>query len=233
MVNAHPEETYDALCKSDEQLKAQASALAKYRKLPDEATIAKTKAALESKKFNVVVVNTGAEACEWLKKTIPAGKTVGNSHSTTLEEIGFIEHLKTQTAWDNLHSKVFSESDPAKQAQRYKDMHNAEYYISSASAVSTTGEITAADLTGTKVGAFSYGAGNLILVVGAQKIVPDYAAAVERTEKFALAAESARVRLAYKIPGSSVNNFVAIKGPNPFSPATRVHVVIVKELLGY
>jgi hypothetical protein len=140
MANAHPEETFDALMKTDGQLKSQVD-VGKYRKLPSDAEIEKAKAALEAKNMKVHVVKDGASALEWLKTNIPAGKTVGNSHSTTLEEIGFVEHLKTQKAWVNLHEKIFQESDASKRGALYNQMHAADYYFSSATAITTTGEI--------------------------------------------------------------------------------------------
>ena len=181
----------------------------------------------------MVVADTKEKALEWLKDNIPSGKTVYNAHSTTLEEIGFVEHLKTQSAWVNLHAKVFETQDPAKQAAAYKAGQAADYYLCSATAVSEEGDITAADLTGTKVGGFAYSAGHLVLVCGTHKIVPTYADAVKRTEEFCLPVESARVRIAYKVPASAINNFVAIRGANPFSPNPRVTIVFVKEVLGY
>lgn len=81
-VNAHPEETFEALLKSDAQLKN--LPVDKYAKLASEASIAKTKAALEAKKCNVVVCDKAEDALNWLKKNVPAGKTIGNGHSTTL-----------------------------------------------------------------------------------------------------------------------------------------------------
>jgi hypothetical protein len=227
----HPEETFASLYKTDPQLKS--LNVEKYGKLASDDAVAKTVAALEAKKFKAVVVNTKAEALEWLKKNIPQGKSIYNAHSTTLEEIGFVDYLKTAKEWNNLHSKVLAESDPSKQAQLYQEAMSADYFVCSATAVSQDGALTAADLTGTKTGGFAYTAGHLVLVCGTQKIVPTYEDAVKRTEEYALPIESARVRIAYKIPGSAINNFVALRGANPFNPNPRVTVVLVKDILGY
>ena len=81
-MTAHPEETFAALVKSDEQLKS--LPIEKYGILASPEVLAKTKEALEAKKVRVIVVDTGKEALEWIKANIPKGKTIGNSHSTTL-----------------------------------------------------------------------------------------------------------------------------------------------------
>jgi hypothetical protein len=81
-MTAHPEETANELIKTDAQLKTLPTD--KYGKLPAEAVVDKTAQALKAKNFTTVVVNTGADALDWIKKNIPAGKSVMNGHSTTL-----------------------------------------------------------------------------------------------------------------------------------------------------
>ncbi|KAI3636007.1 hypothetical protein MIR68_005888 [Amoeboaphelidium protococcarum] len=230
-VTAHPEETLKQLIATDAQLKS--LPVDKWAKLPSEDVVIKTVKALEEKKYKVVVCDTKEQALEFVKNYVPEGKSVFNVHSTSLEEIGFVEHLKTQTKWNNLHPAVWATSDPAQQAKATKAGHNADFVFGSATAISQKGDITAVDLTGTKVGAFNFAAGHLVLVCGTHKIVPTYEDAIKRTEEFCLPVESARVRIAYKIPGSQINNFVAIRGPNPMSPVNRVTVVFVKEVIGY
>ncbi len=56
-------------------------------------------------------------------------------------EIGFSEHLKNQTAWRNLHGEILAESDAGKQAELRKQSVLANYFVSSASAVSEEGSI--------------------------------------------------------------------------------------------
>ena len=129
-----------------------------------------------------------------------------------------------------------SESDPAKQALINELC--ADYFVSSVSAVTLAGELLVCDLTGTRTGAFASTAKHLVLVVGAQKIVKDLAEARARQDEFCLAVcmcmyvcvsinlfvnqltietqvESARVRVAYKLPASKINNVVELRGANP------------------
>lgn len=103
--NNHTEETRVELQKTDALLKS--LPVDKYGKLATEDQLAKTVASLEGMMgYSVTVVESGAEALAHLKSFIPAGKSVYNTHSTTLEEIGFVEHFKTQTDWVNNHAKV-------------------------------------------------------------------------------------------------------------------------------
>ena len=142
--------------------------------------------------------------------------------------------MKTQkNGWKNLHEEILAEKDQAKAAVLRRESMTADYFLSSVTAVTEEGDITVCDLTGSRVGAFNYAAGNLLIVIGSNKIVPTYDDAVKRTYDYCLPIESARVRIAYKVPASSINNFVAIRGPNPWGAPGRIHVVIVKESLGF
>jgi len=172
------------------------------------------------------------EAFEFLKKLIPPKASINNGHSTTLEEIGFIAYLKTATEWDNVHAEILSESDYVKQAEvkRIKGF-TVDYYLSSASAITETGDIVGADATGNRVAPWTHASKKLVIVSGTNKIVKDMVAARERLDNYALVLETARAQLVYKAP-SQISNYLVIHKGNPYNPK-RVHVVLIKESLGY
>jgi len=205
-----------------------------YSKPASDDSIAKTKAALIAKQHAVTVVNSKAEALEAIKKLIPQGASVHNAGSRTLIEIGFTDYLKSQTEWNNIHAKILAETDMSKQSELRRTLGNtADYFLSSVTALTEEGEFTVVDLTGTRVGPFTHSASKVIVVVGSNKIVSNYDAAVKRTEQYCLPLESARASIVYGVPGSAINNFVAIKGANPWGGQGRFHIVIVNESLGY
>jgi L-lactate utilization protein LutB len=178
------------------------------------------------------VVDTPKEALKAIKKMIPEGASVMNASAITFEEIGLTDVLKEgKHGWKNLHAEVLAESDQGKAAELRRLASVADYWLSSVSAVSEDGDLVLADLTGTRVSGF-FSAKSVVVVVGAQKIVPTYSDAAKRTKKFTLAVESARVRVVYKAPASNVSNFVAIRSGNPYAP-NRIHVIIVNDFLGY
>jgi hypothetical protein len=73
------------------------------------------------------------------------------------------------------------------------------------------------------------GAGHVILVLGAQKIVPDVAAGMRRIYEYCYPLEDARARRAYGVP-SGVNNILII---NKAITPGRVTAIIVSERLGF
>jgi len=206
---------------------------AKYFTLASDASIAKAKAALEGFKFKVDVVNSGKDALEILKTLAPKGASVSNTGSTTLQEVGFVDYLKANThGWHNTHEALMNNKDDSKASELRAASLTADYVFTSICALGEDGSIVAVDLTGNRVGGIG-AAKNVVIVVGAQKIVPTVEDGNKRASEWCLPLESARVRIVYKIPASAINNSISIRGNNPFSPVQRFHVIIVKESLGY
>ncbi|KAF9583113.1 hypothetical protein BGW38_010218 [Lunasporangiospora selenospora] len=231
VLNTQVDQTFAALSKSDAQLAPLADSI--YTKPASAERVSTAKAALEANGFKVHVANTRGEAFETLKTLIPAGASVNNAHSTSLEEIGFITYLKGETAWNNVHSTILAEKDQAKQAELRRTIGSTvDYYLTSVSAVTEDGKLAHSDLSGSKVGGVAFGAANVIVLVGTNKIVKDEDEAFKRIHEFTLAAESARVRIAYGLPASQVVHYEVIRKANPFNP-NRIQIVLVNDALGY
>jgi len=223
--------TQEKLYKADAKLKD--LPVAKFGKAASDESIEKARKGLIEKGHAAVVVGSKQEALEHVKKLIPKGASVMNAGSMTLNEIGFMDYLKGQSDWVNLHGQMLAEPDQAKAAELRRKSMEADYFLSSVTAITEQGDLTVCDLTGSRTGAFSFSAGHVVVIAGSQKIVPSYDEAVKRTYDYCLPLESVRAHLVYGVPGSAVNNFVAIRGSNPWGMKGRVHVVIVKETTGY
>lgn len=194
--------------------------------------IEKTKAALEKKGYIVSVVTTKEEALDYIKNTVPENTTVMNGSSTTLDEIGFIDYLKSgKHNWKNLHETVLAEKDQAKQALLRKQTTITDWYLGSAHALTESGELLVASNTGSQIPSIAYNASNLLLVVGAQKIVETMEAGVERLHEVVMPLEDTRMQAAYGM-GTTLNMMLWLFGEFQYSGRTR-HIVLVKEVLGY
>ncbi len=202
----------------------------KWNGVPSELDISQTVAALQSHGFNVIVVENKAQALEKIKELIPSGGEVMNGSSTTLIEIGFVDLLSSgKHNWKNMHTAILEEKDAAKQGDLRRKADAAEYFVASVNAVSKTGELIAADASGSRVGAFPFTAKNLILVSGVNKIVPTMEAALQRLREFAFPLEDARAKKVYGM-GSSIGKIVILAN-EMFKGRTTL--VLVKEKLGY
>lgn len=118
------------------------------------------------------------------------GQSIGFGGSVTLRELGLFEALSEHNAvaW---HNRV-NTFDVRRMA------NTARVYITSANAVSETGEIVNIDGTGNRVAMTAFGPDVCYYVVGKNKITPDLATALHRSKN--VAAPLNAKRLGVKTP---------------------------------
>jgi len=150
--------------------------------------VAALKRELARRGIDLAYCADGASAVAFLLSRIPAGATVMNGGSTTLEQIGFLEALKNGP-YDWLRPGIAAIADPDERIRVRRRAGTADYFIGGINAVTASGEILNADGGGNRVAAYAYGAGKLFLVAGVNKIVPDIAAAFERLRNVAAVEE--------------------------------------------
>ncbi len=137
------------------------------------ADFEKVKVNLEKRGFDVSCFATGAEAVDYLLEKL-AGKTVGYGGSMTLSEIGLMDRLGERSTvvshWqgDPIESAAFTQA-----------------YLCSVNGLAETGEIVNIDGTGNRVCSTIFGHDEVYLVVGRNKIAPDYDAALWRARNIA------------------------------------------------
>jgi YkgG family uncharacterized protein len=103
-----------------------------------------------------------------------------------------------------------------------------DYVVGSVHALAEGGSLLIASAGGSQLGPLTSGAGQVILVIGAQKIVPDVATGMRRIYEYCYPLEDARVGQACGVP-SGVNNILII---NKAVTTDRVTAIIVNERLG-
>jgi len=202
----------------------------KWNTLPAPAVVDRTIQALREHGITVILVRTGDEALATLKTLIPQGAEVMNGSSTTLIEIGYEELLAdNNTGWRSLHATITAENDDRKRADIRRKSVTAEYFISGANAISETGEIVGCDASGSRVGAWPFAAGHLILVAGTNKIVPTLKDALDRVWNYTFRLENARAEKAYGTPSTIGKCVILAREKIP----DRVTLILVSETLGY
>ncbi len=203
-----------------------------YTKLASPDSVKKTIDGLIARRFKTVAVNTGKEALEEIKKMIPAGASVMNGSSVTLEEIGFVDHLKAGShPWNNLHESVLKEGDKAKRDSLRKHAVVSDYYLGSVHALTEGGEMIIGSNTGSQLPHLVYTSQNLILVVGSQKVVGNLGDAFDRLEKHVIPLENEHMKSLYGA-GTQHNKTVVLHGESSMM-GRNVTVLLVKEKLGF
>ncbi len=194
--------------------------------------IEKTIASLKVGNIEAHVVDNGAEALEKIKELIPEGVSVMNGASVTLEQIGFVDYLKSgEHGWNNLHKAIVEETDKTKQMALRQQAIHSEYYLGSIHALAETGEIVVASNTGSQLPHIVFTSKNVIFVVSAKKIVPTLFDALERLKSHVIPLENVHMQKKYGM-NTADNKIVIIKGENPHM-GRKVRVILVNEDLGF
>jgi len=202
----------------------------RWSRMPDDATIKKTVAAIEARGIRVVLAETAEEALRDVMDLIPEGAEVMNGSSTTLTEIGFDRVLRENPkGWRDYHAVITAESDEKRRHALRRKSVAADYFLSGVQAIAESGEVVGCDKTGSRMGAWPHAAAHLILVSGVNKIVPTLDDALRRCREYALPLEDQRARRVYGTP-SAIGKYVilaeeVIEG--------RITLVLVRERLGY
>ena len=201
-----------------------------WNRFPTPDSVEETIKAAEKRGITVIPAADGDEALAVVKRIIPPNAEVMAGSSTTLIEIGFEEYVAGgKTGWKLLHALINGENDAAKRAELRRKSVTADYFISGANAIARTGEIVGCDASGSRVGAWPFAAGHLILVVGINKIVPTLEDALNRVRLYTFPLENARAKKAYGTP-SIIGKCVIVSHEKIEG---RITLVLVKESLGY
>lgn len=204
-----------------------------FSKIVSDEVIKKTVEALKANGMDAEVVNTGSEAKEKVLGLIPEGAEVFALSSETLREIGVTSAIDESGKYKSVR-KELSSLDREKDGHKMTQIGSTpEYAVGSAHAITEEGHVYIASNTGSQLPADVYGATHVIWVVGAQKIVSDHEEAMKRIYEYILPKESVRLRAAYHLP-ETVSSFVSKlliinREVNP----GRIHIIFVKENLGF
>ena len=185
--------------------------------------------------FSVRVFRTAQDAANAISQEL-SGKTVGFGGSVTLEQMQLFETLqKNNTVY--WHWK----QTPAEACEKAA---SAQVYMTSANAISETGEIVNIDGTGNRVAAMLYGHEALYIIAGINKLTPDLPSAIERARNIAAPLNARRLNCKTPCamsepmrchdcgsPDRICNGFVTLA--RPCGGIGKTHVILIEEKLGY
>ncbi|MDD1678366.1 MAG: lactate utilization protein [Methanomicrobiales archaeon] len=203
---------------------------AKWSRIPSEQVVVHTVQNIEKRGITVIRTENAAEALAVLKNLIPPRAEVMNGSSTTLIEIGYEALLQSgEMAWVDQHGIITAASDDIQRAELRRKSVSADYFLSGVNAIAGTGELVSCDRTGSRVGAWPYAAGHLILVSGINKIVPTLPDALQRVREYAYPLEDARAKRAYGV-GSRIGKCVILANEEI---ERRIFLILINDSLGY
>lgn len=199
------------------------------------ANVQKLRENLERNGFVVSYYETAAEATADLQKRIQ-GKTVGMGGSVTIQQMGLFDALsgENQVFW---HWRQPADEARAQAAK-------AQVYITSVNGVAETGELINIDGYGNRLSAAMCGKEKVYLIIGVNKIAPDFHSAIHRARNIAAPLNARRLKretpcaLGSEVKCYDCNSPQRIcRGMSVFfrnmDGVGEMEVVIINEELGY
>jgi len=180
-------------------------------------------------------------ACQFVLEQIPAGSVVGIGGSTTIQQMGLLDMLRSGP-YD-----LLDRLDPALSTAEKRELQlrcfRSDFFLSSCNALAETGEIVNIDHSGNRVAAMLYGPERVFVIAGVNKLVRDHAAALARAQYVAAPANAWRARNLYSPPCLRAGQCVECNSPHSICcsivtirrqpQAGRMSVVLVGEELGF
>jgi hypothetical protein len=196
-----------------------------------DETIERTADALRGKGYAAHVVENGEEATNVVLGLLPEGAEVGQGASTTLDKIGLTAAIEESGRFNAVRKRTRSMDRTTPEGLRAmrKLGVGPDWYVNSAHALTIDGTVVDVSNTGSQLAPLAFGAGDVIFVIGSQKIVPDLETAMRRIEEHTLPLENERMQGLYGTD-SEIKKVLIIH--KEFRPE-RFTFVLVKEPVGF
>jgi LUD domain len=194
----------------------------------DRPRLERTAAALADRGFNAQIADSAEHARQLVLDAIPEGSEVHVALSETMRELGITGEIDESGRYDSVRSRL-NELDRVTQDRERRKLGAApDYIVGSAHAVTDDGEVIVGSGSGSQLGAYAYAGGNVILVVGHQKLVSDLDEGLRRVREYSLPREYVRMQ-SVGFPGSLLAKTLIIH----HEPSGRITVILVPQTIGF
>lgn len=146
---------------------------------------------LKKRAFNAIYFNDAKTAVQAVIKMIPKKASIGIPGSITIRELDLVNRLEKRgnKVWHHWRKNTAGVSD---RNTRLKE-NNADFFITSANAITRSGEIINIDGIGNRVAGMIYGPGNVIVIAGYNKIVNTIDEGIKRSKEVAATMNARRI----------------------------------------
>jgi L-lactate utilization protein LutC len=195
--------------------------------------VAKTVQALNANGFEARLVASAEEAKKAVLEMVPAGAEVLTMTSITVDAMGLGKELNGSGRFDSVRTTL-TKMDPKTQVREQRKLGAApDVTVGSAHAVTETGSVIIASLTGSQLPAYAYAGGTVIWVVGTQKIVKNVEEGLKRIDEYLIDKESERARAAYGLPAEFRTFPSKVLIVNKEIQPGRIKIILVDEVVGH
>lgn len=148
-----------------------------------EKTLMEVVNALKKRDFDAEYFATIEQTNASLNNMIPPDAKIGIGGSVTIRELGIIEMFEKRGNEVVHHWKPEVTKGENREIRKKEGL--ADYYLTSANAITKRGDIINIDGIGNRVAHMIYGPENVIIIAGYNKIVADIESGVDRTKGIA------------------------------------------------
>ena len=190
---------------------------------------------LESRNMTGYYAETREEALQMALELIPEGASVGMGGCMSAAEIGLTEALRGGN-----YDFIDRDATPNKR-EAMLATYDADYFISSANAMTEDGVLINVDGNANRVSAIAQGPKYVVFIVSMNKICPDVDSAMKRARNVAAPINAQRFGLA--TPCTRTGACMNCKSPDTICCQIlitrysrhegRIHVILVNDELGY
>src|SRR5690349_19120199 len=200
-----------------------------FTKLAGDEQIERTVRALEANGIKALVAENGEQAKRLFFELIPDGSEVFLGASVTLEKLGIKDVIDSSGRYQALRPKMFAMNRETQGREIRKLGSGPDYAAGSVHAVTENGEVLIASNTGSQLGPYAFGAGKVIWVVGAQKLVRNLDEGFRRLREYTYPLEIEHMKQLYNAP-THINKVLIV---NRELRPDRITMIIVKEEVGF
>jgi len=200
-----------------------------YAKQATDEKIERTTKALEANGIHTLIAENGTEAKRLFLELIPEGSEVFLSSSVTLEQLGIVADVDQSGRFDAVRPRMYAMNRETQGREIRKLISAPDFAAGSVHAVTEDGHVLIASATGSQLGPYASGAGRVVWVVGAQKIVKDLNDGLRRLNEHVVPLEEEHMQQLYKV-GTAVNEMLIV---NRATRPGRITIILVKEELGF
>lgn len=185
--------------------------------------------ALRGRGHTVFVVDDPAAARTAVLDLVPADRSVFTMSSETVKAAGLDEEINASGRYDAVRPRIYAMEFPAQQEEIRRLGASADVVIGSVHAITADGTIVTTSSSGSQLALYAFGAGKVINIVGAQKLVPDLDTAMRRFRFYSWPMEDIRFRREHGRPSTIGKTLITELEVTP----GRSTIVLIRAAVGF
>lgn len=184
--------------------------------------------ALNAHGIETEILSDAAAARAAVMALIPEGSEVHVALSETMKEVGITAEMEGSGRYRAIRPQLLKMDRETQKREMAKLASAPDYMLGSVHAVTEDGQLVIASGSGSQLAPYSSGAGKVILVAGAQKVVKNLDEGLRRVHEYSYPLEDARMKSVGR-KGTKVAQILILS----FSWPGRLHLFLMEEPIGF